>query len=60
MPFCVIWAFLETNILLTSMSSIVNSFLFFIEITFVDVFVIKINVLFTHSYTRCKNIIYIL
>ena len=40
-------SFLEINILLTSMLSILNNFLFFIKFTFIDPIFIKIYVLST-------------
>ena len=42
---------LETNILLTSMASILVFFLFFIKIAFFDFFVPEIYVLSIHSYS---------
>ena len=44
-------SFLETNILLTSQSYMFNSFLFFVEITLVDFFIIKIYAISNHPYT---------
>ena len=49
------YSFLGTNILLTSKSCILNSFLFFVEITFVDLFIIKTSALSTHFYTGLKK-----
>ena len=43
-------SFFETNILLKSISSILNSFLFLLKINFVDLFIIENYVLSTHSY----------
>ena len=47
--------FLETNILLTSMSFKLNSFFVFIKVTFLDLFIIKIYALSTHSSTLLKK-----
>ena len=47
--------FFETNILLTSKSYKLNNFLFFIKITFVGLFIIKIYTLSTHFYTLLKK-----
>ena len=47
-------SFLETNILLTSKSFILNTLLF-VKSTFVDLFIIKIYALSTHSYTWPKK-----
>ena len=44
-------SFFETSILLTSMSHILDNFLFFVKITVVDLFVVENYVLSTHSYT---------
>ena len=44
-------SFLEANILLISMSSILNSFFDFVKIAFVDFLVFRIHALSTHSYT---------
>ena len=48
-------SFFETNILLTSMSFKLNSFLLFIKVTFVYLFIINIYALSTHSYTCQKK-----
>ena len=43
-------SFLETNILLTSISSILNVFfVFIVEVTFLDIFIVKI---YAHSYIQ--------
>ena len=44
--------FLEANILLTSISSILNIFYVFVKVTYFDFFVVKIYAPFTHSYTQ--------
>ena len=46
------YSFLETNILLVSMSF---KFFVLIKVTFVDLFIIKIYALSTHSYTCQKK-----
>ena len=43
-------SFLEVNILLTSISSILNSFFVFVKVDFFYLFIIKIYALSTHSY----------
>ena len=48
-------SFFETNNLLTSMSFKLNNFFVFINATFIDIFIIKIYALFTHSYTCQKK-----
>ena len=47
-PYLPYGSFLETNILLTSMSSVLNSFFVFIEIAFVDHFCVENCILSTH------------
>ena len=45
------YSFLGTNILLTSISSIfIIFFVFVVEITFLDIFIVKIYALSVHSY----------
>ena len=49
-------SFLETNILLTSISFILNIFFYFVvEVIFWIFFVVKIYAIFTHSYTVKKK-----
>ena len=48
-------SYLETNILLASMLSICNTFVF-VKIAFFDFFVSKIYVLSTHSYRNEKKV----
>ena len=43
-------SFLEINILLTSISSTLNSFFVFVKVNFFYLFIIKIYALSTHSY----------
>ena len=47
--------FLETNILLTSIPSILNIFFVFIEFTYFDFFIVEIYAISTHSYTPRKK-----
>ena len=49
--FCTIRFFFETDILVKSMSSDLNSFFVFVKIAFAHFFVFKIYALSTHSYT---------
>ena len=53
LPYC---SFLETNLLLTSISSILNIFCFYFKSRFFDIFIIKVYVLSIHSYIRLKKI----
>ena len=48
-------SFFEANILLTSKSYKLNNFFVFIKVIFVDLFIIKIYALSTHSYTLLKK-----
>ena len=50
LPYC---SFLKTNILLTSISFMLNIFfIFIVKVAFFDVFTIKIYVLSVHSYIQ--------
>ena len=48
-------SFLEYYILLTSMSLKLNNFFVFIKATFIDILIIKIYTLSTHSYSCQKK-----